>query len=370
MTHLSDCRRCLRLFQLAFTACLIAGCRPAPPAEFTPSDEVRALTDDIDDPEELKTYVELQKDIRKVLAERCGTAGNVRLLGRETADPDRLRHGYELFTRYCVQCHGVNGDGRGELSVHLKPRPRDYTLGIFKFISTKNGKPRKADLIRTVRRGVPGTSMPSFKELSNDDLSDVVDYVLALTYRGELQRVLAEAAYSDEELPDKEDVDAIVAENLKAYQEANRSVVTPVTAMPEMTPESIAKGRELYLKFACSRCHGNDGRGQLLSNADAGVDAWGQKGPAADLTSGMFHGGGKPIDIYRRIYAGISGTPMPSFATQFENEPEVIWNLVHFIEDTGQRRRFRRPMLDSGGAAALSTTPGALRADAPEAEEQ
>lgn len=371
MIQLANALRCVLLFELFIGACLNLGCRQAPPAEFTPSEEVRALIDDIDDPDEMKTYVALQKDIGKVLANRCGTAGKVRLLGGETADADRLRHGYELFTRYCVQCHGVNGDGLGELSVHLKPRPRDYTQGVFKFISTSNGKPRKADLIRTVRRGVPGTSMPSFKEFSNDDVSDVVDYVLALTHRGELQRMLADAAFNDEALPDEEGLDAAIADILAPYQEANRSVVTPATVMPEMTPQSIAQGRELYLKFACSRCHGNDGRGGMIGNVDVGIDVWGQKGAAADLTSGMFHGGGKPIDIYRRISAGISGTPMPGFAKQFEKEPEVIWRLVHFIEDTGQRRRFHRAPLDGNGdAAAAPPAPTATGTELSEGKEE
>jgi hypothetical protein len=81
-------------------------------------------------------------------------------------------------------------------------------------------------------------------------------------------------------------------------------------------------------------------------------DSWGHKTAAADLTSGMFHGGGRPIDIYRRIYTGINGTPMPGFANTFQQNPEAIWYLVHFIKDTGERRRRNLPPYQFADQAA------------------
>lgn len=322
----------------AMALAMLAGCRPAELPRFTPSAQVAALTDDLGE-DEIATYRELQEQIAEVLSARCGQAHQPKLLGHPDADPDRLRRGFDVFTRFCVQCHGVNGDGQGVLAAHLKPKPRDYTQGIFKFISTSNGKARKADLVRTIRRGVPGTSMPSFATLSSSDLHDVADYVLALTHRGELQRTLAQIAYDDGELPDDAAVDEIVEEILAPWREANGSVVMPLTPMPPMTAESIETGHQLFLKLACSRCHGNDGRGGSLGNVEVGTDVWGHKAAAADLTSGMFHGGGRPIDIYRRIYAGIAGSPMPAFSGEFASNPDDIWRLVHFIKETGQRRR-------------------------------
>jgi mono/diheme cytochrome c family protein len=342
-----------------------AGCRRAEPPQFTPSAEVRALTDGLDDEEELKLYQGLQQQIAQVLQRMCGTAESPRLLGREDANLERLRNGAAIFAHYCVQCHGVNGDGAGAIASHLSPRPRDYTLGTFKFTSTSNGKARKADLIQTVRRGVTGTSMPSFANFSNDELSDVVDYVLALTHRGELQRSLAQVAFDDEALPEEEGIDEIADEILAPWGEANNSVVMPLTPMPLMTDETVAQGHALFLKFACSRCHGNDGRGGSMGNVDVGTDAWGHKAAAADLTSGMFHGGGRPIDLYRRIYAGIYGSPMPAFSSQFANTPDDIWLLVHFVKDAGQRRRRHlppeaapaTPMADAAAPAEASATP-------------
>jgi hypothetical protein len=121
--------------------------------------------------------------------------------------------------------------------------------------------------------------------------------------------------------------------------------------MPKFTPESVALGRELYLKFACSRCHGDDGRGGTRG-VDVGTDVWGRKAAAADLTSGMFRGGGRPIDVYRRIHSGITGSPMPGFASQFENDPVAIWHLVHYIQDVSERRRPKLPPLEGAPSPA------------------
>ncbi|HMO85115.1 MAG TPA: c-type cytochrome [Lacipirellulaceae bacterium] len=349
------------------------GCRPTEPVQFTPSAEVTALTDDLDDDEELALYQGLQREIGEILRKRTGEPHAMRLLGagEETGGgADSLRLGARLYSTYCVQCHGVNGDGRGGVAVHLDPRPRDYTLGLFKFSSTSNGKPRRADLIETLRRGVRGTSMPSFANLSSSELAAVADYVLALTYRGELQRTLAQIAYDDGELPDEEGLDDIVEELLVPWREANSSVVMPLTPMPPMTAESIADGHALFLKYACSRCHGNDGRGGSLGNVDVGVDAWGRKAAAADLTSGMFRGGGRPIDLYRRIHSGITGSPMPGFANEFAGDPDIIWHLVHFIKETGQiRRRGQLPgetTPEVGDASAAETDGDEAEAVSPE----
>ena len=66
---------------------------------------------------------------------------------------------------------------------------------------------------------------------------------------------------------------------------------------------------------------------------------WGFSTRAADLTSGMLHGGQEPIDIYRRIMNGINGTPMPGFKSALEAEPETIWNLVAYVLHVSNRRR-------------------------------
>ena len=188
--------------------------------------------------------------------------------------------------------------------------------------------------------------MPSFQELAKEDLEAVADYVILLAKRGQLESQLVALVEEEEEL-DPEFAQEIAEEIAGQWETAQKQQVMPISKMPEMTPETIAKGKEIFLQKACSRCHGSDGRGGSMGNVEVGKDAWGQKAAAADLTSGMFHGGGRPIDIYRRIYSGINGTPMPAFGKIFEDDPDAIWQLVHFIKDTGERRRRGQALMET-----------------------
>ena len=325
---------------------LVCGCRPAVPPSFSAGPEVKELTADIEDKDELALYKDLQSQIAQTLKKLCGTPEKIILLGAEEST-DQLKQGYRVYSNYCTQCHGVNGDGLGPVAQHLEPKPRNYTRGIFKFTSTPYGsKPRRSDLMLTIRRGVTGTSMPSFDRLSEEDVAAVTEYVLALTYRGQMEQILAGIAYDEEELPDEESMADVVDEVLEPWQVAAEQLVMPVSVMPPMNEESIRTGHEIFLNKACNKCHGKFGRGGSMGNIEVGTDAWGNKAAAADLTSGMFRGGDRPIDIYRRIYSGINGTPMPAFNETFQEDPDAIWHLVHFIKDTGERRRRGLPPMD------------------------
>jgi mono/diheme cytochrome c family protein len=44
-----------------------------------------------------------------------------------------LEKGKQVYTIYCVTCHGASGDGKGPVGVTLNPPPRDFTAGDFKF---------------------------------------------------------------------------------------------------------------------------------------------------------------------------------------------------------------------------------------------
>lgn len=318
---------------------LQGGCRRASPPSFAAGPEVVQLTEDAEDAEEVQVYEDLQVEIAEVLRRLSGTPGKPILLGTESTT-EQLELGYAIYSRNCTQCHGVQGDGNGPVAKYLDPKPRNYLPGVFKFTSTPFGsKPRRSDLVRTVRRGVPGTSMPSFDRFSEIEVNAVVAYVLALTLRGEMERELAMIAYEDGELPDEEGLEDVAATILEQWEDSSSQLVMPVTLMPPMTAETVRAGHQMFLNQACNKCHGKYGRGGSMGNVEVGLDAWGHKTAAADLSSGMFRGGDRPIDIYRRIYSGINGTPMPAFGKIFQDDPDTIWHLVHFIKETGNRRR-------------------------------
>ena len=50
----------------------------------------------------------------------------------------------------------------------------------------------------------------------------------------------------------------------------------------------------------------------------------------------MLRGGFRPIDIYRRGFAGINGTPMPSFSLLLN---DTLWHLVNYVEYLSDTRR-------------------------------
>ena len=128
-------------------------------------------------------------------------------------------------------------------------------------------------------------------------------------------------------------IDGILAK----WEQARGRVVYPMTPMPEFTPVIVEEGHKAFLTVGCAKCHGDDGRGQMATNV--GVDSWGNPTKAADLTSGMLHGGTDPLDIYRHIYAGINGTPMPSFHDSLSEKPERVWHLVGYVLSVVDTRR-------------------------------
>ena len=90
-----------------------------------------------------------------------------------------ITHGKEVYERRCLGCHGVKGDGNGPAAAFMqKDRPRNFTLGVFKFRLTPSGSlPDDGDLLRTITRGVRGTAMPSWHELPQKDTLAVIQYI-------------------------------------------------------------------------------------------------------------------------------------------------------------------------------------------------
>lgn len=330
------------------------GCSRAPVLEFTPADAVAELPR------------QHQESIADGLLRLFGTPANPRQRSVdpdadepeegeptplvEVADADHLKHGALVYNARCAGCHGVTGDGKGPAGEYLQPRPRDYRRGIFKFTSTPYGrKPARHDLVRTIRRGAKGTSMPAFPWMAEDDLNAVIDYVIYLSQRGEVEEyvVIMSDDYEAEEAIDFVEFADAVESARESWEEAESTVVSAVTAEPRYEEASVVAGRRLFLSKGCSSCHGVDGKGQtdwlspeFLAEQEAlpeserikiNFDAWEEPAPAADLTARMLHGGRRPIDIYRRIFTGINGTPMPAFDGIFVEDPDSIWHLVHYV---------------------------------------
>lgn len=310
----------------------------------------------------------------------------------------QLQLGRTVYMKNCTHCHGVTGDGQGPTAKYLYPRPRDYRLGIFKFTSTlPSERASRDDLLRIVKNGIPGTYMPSFLLMKDDEAAAVVEYVRWLAMRGELEKKLGDelsdfnepsirsearqaqeeyaAAVKRKEKPEKpltesqllakqketfeteyakNEFPGVIDETADALAETWKnadvpdSLIVPQLARVEDTPESRLRGRVLYMsnRTKCYTCHGPLGRGDGGAAEDfwpipgsqppknypqRGLhDQWGHRLQPRDLTRGQYRGGRRPLDLYRRVFAGIKGTPMPAFGGTVLKDAE-IWDLVNYV---------------------------------------
>src|SRR3990172_4367256 len=87
--------------------------------------------------------------------------------------------GQIVYERWCGGGHGEKGDGNGPAARYLTPKPRDFTLGVFKYKSTAGeSPPSDEDLERIVAEGMAGTSMPGWKDVLNDaERRDVIAFI-------------------------------------------------------------------------------------------------------------------------------------------------------------------------------------------------
>src|SRR5260370_34387218 len=94
-----------------------------------------------------------------------------------------------LYSRYCIGCHGREGDGMGENAAYLDPKPRDFTAGVFKCRSTPTGSlPLDSDLFTTIGRGIHASAMPSWIALMPQQRADLVAFIKTFSPRFQRQK--------------------------------------------------------------------------------------------------------------------------------------------------------------------------------------
>jgi mono/diheme cytochrome c family protein len=109
----------------------------------------------------------------------------------------------------------------------------------------------------------------------------------------------------------------------------------PIGVGVPSSPDSIARGRQVFEKLQCGKCHGTDGRG-TGAVATTFEDEARQPLRAADLTEPWtFRGGATSRDVYLRFRTGMMGTPMPSFADAASDGE--MWDLANFVVSLGRK---------------------------------
>ena len=255
-----------------------------------------------------------------------------------TVDPDAFSlddwplegaaaRGQVVFENYCIGCHGPTGEGNGPAAEYLNPQPRNFQRGGFKFRSTPYGAtPTRADLLRTITCGLPGSSMPGFPLVSEPQRQDVVEYVLYLYSFGRAVREVT--FYREDEGLSMDDLRGdrlavIRAEVLAGMRQDAQPVA--ISDMPDLDAAATVRGKALFLK-QCASCHGDTGIGDGPSS-NALRDWKDDVIVPRDFTPGVYRSGSTPRDLFLRLKTGITGTPMPATS----GTDQDLWDLVAYI---------------------------------------
>jgi mono/diheme cytochrome c family protein len=201
------------------------------------------------------------------------------------------------YRRYCVGCHGELGDGQGENTPWLDPKPRDFTIAQFKCRSTPTGTlPTDEDLFNTIARGLDNSNMPPWNTFTKVQRADLVAYIKHFSAK---------------------------------WQTEKSGTPIQIPPEPEVTADRIKTGQVLFKKLECWKCHGVEGRGNGPS-ADTLTDDLNRPIKPFDFHDGdRFKCGKSNADLYKIFMTGLDGTPMPSFADNVK--PDEAWDLVFYL---------------------------------------
>lgn len=210
--------------------------------------------------------------------------------------------GQAVYQMHCIGCHGAKGDGKGEVVDDFVVKPRDFSLGMFKFGTTeRNSLPTDEDLKNTLNNGLATSAMPNYRLLDEASKDAVIAYIKTFSERWNTEQAQ------------------------KKYEPAS---------LPEFvgTPDSVGKGEKLFTA-RCLMCHGTKMQQPdvVFSLQWQGAEACNDIIRPAVFSHGYIKRGPKVEDIYMSITAGVGGSPMLAWG-ELLNEQDR-WHLTSYILD-------------------------------------
>ncbi|MCP3686805.1 MAG: c-type cytochrome [Gammaproteobacteria bacterium] len=245
--------------------------------------------------------------------------------------------GMDLYQQRCAVCHGEEGTGDGVAADRTYPRPRDFSLGLFKYKTTPGAlPPSDIDLFNTIKHGLNGTAMPGWESLLSDaQIESLIPVLKSFDFT---------STWPPEDADDEDfdDDGRYTKTNFISIAE-----IEPLDAMVEYTPESVGTGKEVFDK-ACKECHGDAGRGNIISGKKL-EDDWGYRIWPRDLTKPWTYRISEVVSddteksrsqtierIYQRLSIGITGTPMPAHREVEEGNKDPVsledrWHVANYV---------------------------------------
>jgi high-affinity iron transporter len=171
----------------------------------TASAEVRALDELAKDTalvaglDRLATLIATKADAKdvSVLARQLQT--QVIQLTHLEMSPSRwpsLGLGRDLYAANCSSCHGEKGHGDGPAGVGLDPKPAN-------FMSDQVSELSPFQAFNTIRVGVPGTGMPPFPQMSDEEIWSLAFFIVSLRHTPQAASIASsDLAFDSEALKD------------------------------------------------------------------------------------------------------------------------------------------------------------------------
>jgi mono/diheme cytochrome c family protein len=228
-------------------------------------------------------------------------------------------NGAALYRQNCARCHGPAGQGGGLASEHLDPPARRFGEEKFMLGTTSNGIPSDDDLVYLMRHGIPGTAMPPFENLKEDQCRAIAGHIRRLAYAGLYGKLFKQAAKDED--PDPTEIHQRTAKQL--------AIGDPLPLPPNLAdpgPGAVEHGKAIFQQN-CATCHGATGDGNGPGTKDLKTEN-GRPTRPRDLARGVYKGGGEPDRLFARISLGMPGTPMPDLRLL---PPADRADLVHFV---------------------------------------
>lgn len=243
--------------------------------------------------------------------------------------PEFIKQGKKLYVNHCSGCHGMKGDGNGPAAYGLSPKPRDFSRAVFKFRSMDFGSiPTDADIERSIREGIPGTSMPSFRLFADNDIKALAQYIKVFDTTGKWKEIPVKVALDPE----------------------------PQWIHDPVQWKAKAAAGKVTFDQVCAVCHGPGGAGDGIGGL-ALVDNWLHPVKPADLRKPHDIGSGPSLDdAFRAITTGLYGSPMVGYGASFEAGKR--WELVayiHFLRQSYNNPDLSLPELTQSPSTETST---------------